>query len=70
MEDTTSQQVTFERDPQVSFVDNDVTNDVFIQSFWWDVIFDSKISTNFYSFLQNEVAGLAAAHFDLFGFRP
>ncbi len=70
MEDTPSQEVTFERDPQVSFVDNDVTNDVFIQSFWWDVIFDSKISTNFYSFLQNEVAGLAAAHFDLVWLPP
>jgi alpha-amylase len=61
---------SFERDPQLSFVDNAVSNDVFFQSFWWDVIFDSKVNPDFYTYLQNEIAGLAAAHFDLIWLPP
>lgn len=55
-----------------SFADNDISNDVMFQAFWWDTYLDNKISSSgsLYNFLDNKVIELSNANIDVVWLPP
>lgn len=60
----------FQIDTTLTFHDENLSNDVFFQSFWWDIIDDQRIGTNFYSFLEDKIEDLKSSHIDLIWLPP
>ena len=52
------------------YADSDPTNDVMLQSFWWDTYTDNRVSNSFYSFFQNQIIELSNAHIDVVWLPP
>lgn len=52
------------------FVDNDPSNDVMMQSFWWDTYTDNRVGGSFYSFFEDKTIELSNAHIDVVWLPP
>ncbi len=54
------------------YADDDVYNDVMMQSFWWDTYTDSKITSvgTFYQFMSSKLIDISNAHIDVVWLPP
>ena len=67
---TSEPEVVFEDQGPSEFADTDPSNDVMMQSFWWDTYTDSRVSNSFYSFFQDKIVELSNAHIDVIWLPP